>query len=1095
MPTPSQSSSNPTPDHSAQPAPERTPAWWQALSLSERAPTPNGVEIPDAVARRLQRWRAQTAFLDDAAFEAYFAAQGIEPRQLAALLAEPETDIQTRLPHARPWLEDLHAALRKMDVDMILDGPSGFLHLAAPIMAWAVTRTTDRLDAVFATARQNKTSGLVPDGLIETTVLSTLAQQLGPLVERTLVLEMHIARLQGELAGETPAARFAAFTARLRDPATRATIFAEYPVLGRHLITRARQTSDAIVELLTRLLDDWPAILTTFFAKHAPTQLTEIALGEGDTHGDGRTVAILTFDGGHKLVYKPRSLAVDAAFQRLLGWLNARGATPAYRLLTLLTRANYGWVEFIHGAPCATPEEVHRFYLRQGGYLALLYALYAGDFHFENLLAAGEHPMLIDLEALFHPNLSDYDADRPEQMAQRAIDDSVLSVSMLPQRLQFAGSAVAIDISGMGAGGRQMTPDKLPTWAGVGTDEMHLRREHMEFTTEGHRPVLDDAAIDVSTQGHAVAQGFTHIYQLLQEHRAELLASTGLLQEFAQTEVRIVARATRIYSLLLQENSHPDLLRNAPERDLFYARLWQEVADKPRLAALVPSEVADLHNGDVPIFHTQPGTRHIWNSRGQRIANYLPHTGLERVQARLAALNADDCARQVWYIHASFATINRQDSHARAPVPLAHATSPDAPPSADFIAAARAIGDRLEQTAHRGADYAIWIGLGLDGESWSLNPLTMHLYDGHAGVALFLAYLGHITGEQRYTELAAATLVTLRVEIEQYRASFHYPGAFNGWGGIIYTLAHLGALWQQPARWQEAHDLADLAAARLAQDENFDIIAGSAGFIGALAALWQCTRAAGLLTYMAQAAEHLAAHAIPQSVGVGWLVPNMGDAPLAGFSHGAAGIAWALLLAAHHIPDHTAAARYAELARAALAYERTLFDDHAQNWRDLRDETAAPEEADESPHRFMHAWCHGAPGIGLARLALLSHFNNARLHAEDDPHLHAEIDAALAGTAQFGLGGGHSLCHGDLGNLDLFIQAAQTLGRPDLLAQAQRHAQTVLAHQPQTGWLCGVPGGVETPGLMVGIAGIGYALLRLAAPAQTPSVLILEPPR
>ena len=38
-----------------------------------------------------------------------------------------------------------------------------------------------------------------------------------------------------------------------------------------------------------------------------------------------------------------------------------------------------------------------RFYERQGGYLALLYMLQATDFHHENLIAAGEHPVLLDL--------------------------------------------------------------------------------------------------------------------------------------------------------------------------------------------------------------------------------------------------------------------------------------------------------------------------------------------------------------------------------------------------------------------------------------------------------------------------------------------------------------------------------------------------------------------------------------------------------------------------------------------------------------------------------------------------------------------------
>jgi lantibiotic modifying enzyme len=43
------------------------------------------------------------------------------------------------------------------------------------------------------------------------------------------------------------------------------------------------------------------------------------------------------------------------------------------------------------------------------------------------------------------------------------------------------------------------------------------------------------------------------------------------------------------------------------------------------------------------------------------------------------------------------------------------------------------------------------------------------------------------------------------------------------------------------------------------------------------------------------------------------------------------------------------------------------------------------------------------------------------------------------------------------------------------------------------GWISGVPHGVETPGLLLGLAGTGYGLLRMAAPDRVPSVLTLDP--
>ena len=67
------------------------------------------------------------------------------------------------------------------------------------------------------------------------------------------------------------------------------------------------------------------------------------------------------------------------------------------------------------------------------------------------------------------------------------------------------------------------------------------------------------------------------------------------------------------------------------------------------------------------------------------------------------------------------------------------------------------MGDRLAALAQRGDGDAAWIGLSLtDGRHWDLAPLGYDLYNGLPGVALFLGYLGSVTGAARYAELARA---------------------------------------------------------------------------------------------------------------------------------------------------------------------------------------------------------------------------------------------------------------------------------------------------------------------------------------------------
>lgn len=1073
-----------------------TPSWWQAQTLHERMVGVVASTDDELAAKRLARWRKETPGLDDATFVARLEAEGIGVDQLAALLGESTDALHDRSRDPLLWLDDLRQAY----------GPGagqapaavqadGFAALIAPLIGWA----RRLLRAQVAAETVEETLGAAALAAGETALIEVLMQQLPRLAERTLVLEMHVARLQGQLDGETPEARFAAFGARLRDPEQAWTLLEEYPVLARQLATRARQTAVVIAEILTRLANDWAMLQMSLGQGPAGLgDLREVELGAGDTHADGRSVAILHFTSGSRVVYKPRTLAVDAQFQTLLRWLNAKGATPAFRTLTVLDQGAYGWVEFVTAAPCPSPAAVARFYQRQGGYLALLYSLSAADFHFENLIAAGEHPVLIDLEALFHPDTVAFDLNHPEQLARAAMDQSVLSIGMLPQRLRFHADAAAIDISGIGAADEQVTPDKLPVWEGVGTDEMRLTRQHVTFSSAGHRPELDEAAIDPAEYGEAVAAGFEGVYRLLETHRTELMAANGPLAGFDAVQVRVVARATRIYSLLLQESNHPDLLRNGLDRDRLFARLWKDVVDAPNLARLLVAERCDLNRGDVPIFHTQPGTRTLWDSRGNALPDYLPESGMERVRGQLARMGEDDRTRQLWTIRAAFAALRGggHHDHRQADDATAQASGVQAPTADEAVAvdvqdpamwldSARAIGDRLAWQAYHTDTHAVWIGLGLDQHDWSLSPLTMHLYDGHAGVALFLAYLGKFTGEARYTQLAQAALATTLVQAEPLQANFPYVGAFNGWGGLIYTLTHLGRLWDRPDLWAKAHELADVAARFVAQDEQLDIIGGAAGCIGAAAALYRHSGDARLVQLMAACADHLVSQAKPQAAGVGWVVPNMGGAALGGFSHGAAGIAWAL----HTAAQHTGNSSYDQTAAAALTYERWLFDPASMNWRDLRrDDEAEDDHGHDHDDTGMFAWCHGAPGVGLARLGLLD-------AGMSQPQLRDEAEIALAATLDHGFGHGHSLCHGDMGNLDLWVKGAKTLRDPALLRQARTIGGRVLAEQAERGWVCGVPGGIETPGLMVGLAGIGYEFLRLADPDQVPAVLLLEPPR
>jgi type 2 lantibiotic biosynthesis protein LanM len=498
----------------------------------------------------------------------------------------------------------------------------------------------------------------------------------------------------------------------------------------------------------------------------------------------------------------------------------------------------------------------------------------------------------------------------------------------------------------------------------------------------------------------------------------------------------------------------------------------------PHLARVVPAEIEDLTDGDIPMFTTRPDSRDLWSSSGERVPEFFAEPSASHVRRRLERLGPKDLEQQLWFVRASLATASGKAAATRGADP---ARAEGTARREELLAAARAVGDELERRALQEEGYATWIGLTQVREGrWTLAPLGLDLYDGLPGVAMFLAYLAEGTGEERYAALARGALRTLRHDLAEVRGRVSSIGAFTGLGGVIHAFTHLGALLRDDALLAEARATIDHLAPMIDRDEYLDVIGGAAGCIGALLSLHRHVGSEEALAAARRCGERLVASGKPMGRGTGWLTSIAPTIPYSGFSHGAAGIAWALL----QLEAATGDERFRQPALDAIAYERTLFSAEHRNWRDLREsEGGDPASA---PAGCATTWCHGAPGIGLARLATLG--------VLDDAAVRDEIRAAVSTVATSEFGYNHSLCHGDLGNLELLASAASALDDAALRAGVGRIARGILDDIQVAGWRCGNPLRVSSPGLMTGLAGIGYGLLRLAEPRRVPSVLLLEPP-
>jgi len=400
---------------------------------------------------------------------------------------------------------------------------------------------------------------------------------------------------------------------------------------------------------------------------------------------------------------------------------------------------------------------------------------------------------------------------------------------------------------------------------------------------------------------------------------------------------------------------------------------------------------------------------------------------------------------------------------------------------------ADAIGCRLVRDAVWSGGRCNWLAWTQEPFAGALHPVLRaggpDLYLGAAGIGLYLAHLCTVTHDRAQRQ--AAEGAALRVAEALAARPPEGTGFYSGAGGAAWGLARMGQALEEE-RWVRAGLDALAAAARRAEDTALlDLLAGHAGLVLALV---DCAGRHGrpeLLDPAQRLAERLVAAGQSSPEGTSWPSGFGETRNLLGLSHGTAGIALALLELHRVRPDP----RWRDTALDALRYERALFDPQRGNWPDFRALPGAPP----GPGSTV-AWCHGATGVGFARL---------RMHdlLPGDPAILPELDVALARAVE-ALNApmtpltDFTLCHGAFGHSELLLMAGRRFGRADVSAAARRAAEVAytLVHQPRLPWACGIPGCGESPSLMTGTAGIGMHYLRLYDPAAAPGILLPHVP-
>jgi type 2 lantibiotic biosynthesis protein LanM len=868
--------------------------------------------------------------------------------------------------------------------------------------------------------------------------------------------------------------------------------FLEYSVLARCTMLVLDLWVDASREFLERLVDDRNVIQRAFDLDDLGV-VKDLRASLSDPHNGGRAAISVSFESGLQLIYKPKNLGVEKAYFDLLDWLNQHDAPLPLRVLKVIDCVEHGWVECCVPSPCEDSEEISRFYRRSGMLLCLVYALRGTDFHSENMIACGDQPVLVDLETLLTPGLlpEAVGGRNANLIAAQKLSESVISTYLLPQWQKGAGSEAISDRSGLGAVDSQLV--EFRRLASVNTDRMALINAVAPLDAiHENSPFVSQLRVSLGDYIEDIVDGFSEMYQYLLRHRDKLLEADSPVRAFSGKRVRLVFRPTALYFAVLVRSLAPHAARDGAARSLEFdvlCRAFLRHDARPETWPLVAEERRALEQMDIPAFEFRSDSAAVGARGRPEIPKALAEPSYVAMRKRLSRLDEDDLRQQLEFIRGSL--YSRLFSRSK---PQAEGQNTHAPLETDVLSPRElvnrsdSIGQEICRRAIRGEDGSLtWISVNYDFalDRHQFSTMGPGLYAGTSGVALFLAALEKMRPTGEYRDASLKALQIWRQLLQEPAGGSRKKlikriglGAGGGLAALVYAQVSVGQLLKEPELIKDAKQTAELITLEhIEADRNFDVMSGTAGVILALLKLYGATKDAELLSKADACGRNLLARRAVRRTGPrAWA--TAGRSPLTGFSHGAAGIAYALL----RLFETSCLSQYLEAAREAIAYERTAFSPKSENWLDLR-----PNAAGEGEPLCMTSWCHGAPGIGLARVA--------GLHVLDDEDIRRDIETALHTTQRFGMQDVDHLCCGNLGRVDFLLIASRVLGRPELREAADKRAAWVVQRSGEPNayqLLPNFPTRHFNPGLFQGLAGVGYELLRLVDAESLPSVLLLE---
>ncbi len=403
-------------------------------------------------------------------------------------------------------------------------------------------------------------------------------------------------------------------------------LFKKYPVLKYLLDRTLNHFKIYVMQLFCRIKSDLYELLQLFDLYDYKLQFFHVL---GDAHCLGNKVATITFyhqrnNVVKKIIYKPRDVNLENYFYKFLQYIHANNPSFFLKPLSVLSKNNYGWIEYAHHFSI-DEQFAPKYYYNFGLLLGICSTLNGQDLHFENLIASGLNPIVIDLECLFTP---------PTEL-NYAEDyfPSIFDTLLVP----YPHNKNQYDFSALLNHPYQTSFMQHFEIKGDYLRNVFVERSNANIIPAGNVLVNTSTGLPFSATQFSIEIAAGYVYSMNWVVENKKFVVEFMINNFSNLKSRIIFRPTFIYSKILNESYHPQLLSSF---DAYHQHLLRFCENQNKLdQSIYKDELFDLLNGDIPYFSTITNSSLVKNSRGYTVKYASYGSGMEHVLNKINMLN------------------------------------------------------------------------------------------------------------------------------------------------------------------------------------------------------------------------------------------------------------------------------------------------------------------------------------------------------------------------------------------------------------------------------------------------------------------------